>query len=140
MGPRAFAVIVATTLSVLLLAALPAQAGKKYYKGNFPGSPGKLEFVLKRNDGKLRINDFHAEGLIMSCASKPASFTISFKVNRKRRFDVEKHVSGSQGNATAFVKGRLRHGGRASGTLRLVTGSPVGFDCDSGPLEWKASN
>jgi hypothetical protein len=144
-GPRAFATtaIAATTLALLLLAALPAQAGEKYYEGNVQGAPGKIEFVLKRSDGKLRINDFHADALITSCPSgvRPDNFGIRhFKVNRKRRFDVEKRVGGPRSDETAIVKGSLRRGGRASGTLRLVSGFDGIPICDTGTVDWKASH
>jgi hypothetical protein len=140
-GRRAFAAtaVVALALTSLLISALRVQAGEKGYEGSVPGTQGKIDFVLKRNHGKLTIKEFHAT----LPNTTPCQGTVNFvlhtvKVNRKRRFHVEKFIQQARYIDAAYLNGRLGKGGRASGTVRYI----LGFDevpvCDTGTLEWRA--
>ena len=135
-------VLLVASLAAATAAAWPAQASKSSYDGKLTGATGKIEFVLKRKDGRLRIQDFHADGLTSHCASGDVKENFGVRgiqVDGKKRFDAKKHPGGIRSIYTAEIQGRLR-GGRVTGTLRLYSGFDLTPICDTGTLEWRAND
>jgi hypothetical protein len=137
--------LLAASLAATMGAAWPAQAGEKFYEGSVTsGRPGKIEFVLQRKHGELKVKDFHADALFWECSSGSYNFEQNFGIRgievHNRRFEITKEIFESRDSFTAHVDGRLRRGGRATGTLRFFNGFDLTPICDTGVLEWKASD
>ena len=140
-GVATFTFLAVATLAAVTSAALPAQAGERFYEGEVVKAPGKVEFVLQRRHGELRVKDFHADALTWECSSGyvlEQNFGIRGIDVKRKRFRTEKEILEYRESYTAQVEGRLRRGGRATGTLRLFHGFDEMPICDTGVLEWKA--
>jgi len=137
---RGPATVVAALLSTLLFSVLPAQAGEKYYEGDIVGSSGFIEMVVVRDHGKVTVEHFHADDLDCPEGTGDANFGIrEIKVKDNGRFNETKSL-GYHGRSHQYakVRGRLRPGGRAKGTV-LYHGSFDGVGiCDTGTRMWKA--
>ena len=140
---RGVASLVAAALVWALVSALPSTAGEEhFYEGDVTNGTGEIEFVLQRKHGDVMVKDFHADDLTEICAVAPSryeNFGIRAMKVRKRRFHEVRNIE-FRGTHIAEVRGRLRRGGRASGTVRLFRGLDEVPVCDTGTLEWKASD
>ena len=136
----------AITIGVLvaLLAATPALAATKTYRGAIKGDEeSSVTLKVKRADGERSVKLFAAEHFVISCESGPkrlerAALSGLVPVNDKGRFNVE----GSDDGRVLRVSGKLVGKRTAKGTVRYFGPTPVGDaveDCDSGKLDWSAS-
>jgi hypothetical protein len=132
--------VIAASLTAAMGAAWPAQAGEHFYEGEVLNGTGKIEFVVQRKHGERKVKDFHADDLTETCTPGTSTFE-NFGIRgievHKRRFE-ERRNTEFRGSHIAVVEGRLRRGGRATGTVRLFRGFDEMPICDTGTLEWKA--
>jgi hypothetical protein len=132
--------VIAVFLATAMGTAAPAQASERFYEGEVVDGTGKIEFVVSRKHGERKIKDFHADDLTETCTPGTSTFE-NFGIRgievHKRRFE-ERRNTEFRGSHIAVVKGRLRRGGRATGTVRLFRGFDEMPICDTGTLEWKA--
>jgi hypothetical protein len=133
-------VVAVIAASLAMGAAWPAQAGERLYEGEVAEGTGKIEFVLKRVDGKRKVKHFHADHLTETCTTG-TSATENFGIRgievRNRRFDARRNTE-FRGTHIAVVTGQLHRRGRATGTVRLFRGLDEMPICDTGTLEWRA--
>jgi hypothetical protein len=134
--------IVVIALILVVVMAWPAQAGEHVYEGQVKNASGEIDFVLKREHGKTKVKHFHANELLESCSTGSSGYE-NFGIRgievHKRRFETQRNLE-FRGSHIAVVDGRLRRGHRASGTVRLYRGFDEMPICDTGTLEWKASD
>jgi hypothetical protein len=132
--------VIAAFLATAMGTAAPAQASERFYEGEVVDGTGKIEFVVSRKHGERKIKDFHADDLTETCTPGTSTFE-NFGIRgievHKRRFE-ERRNTEFRGSHIAVVNGRLRRGGRATGTVRLFRGFDEMPICDTGTLEWKA--
>jgi hypothetical protein len=131
------AIAIAVTLA--LSAATSAKAPK--YEGPIFDSTGRVEFKLKREEGKLYVMHFHVDDLPYTCANgttRSRDFGIRRMRVKKRRFGKMTYFGNFRGTEHAVVDGRLRRNGRARGTVFYTNGFDGVALCESGEMGWSA--
>ena len=131
----------ALALAITLLVSASAPAKDTSYKGPIFDSTGRVEFKLKRDEGKLYVMHFHVDDLPYTCANgttRSRDFGIRRMRVKKQRFSKMTYFGNFRGTEHAVVEGRLRRNGRARGTVFYTNGFDGVALCESGEMGWSA--
>jgi hypothetical protein len=107
-----------------------------------------LSFNLRKTDAGRRVKSVIGFGLDYTCKDSSSDQTSGVELMRSFPVDEDGEFGGKADavilgfDPPAKLTGKLRRGGRASGTIRVhgeldPKGNP-GLDCNTGTLEWRA--
>jgi hypothetical protein len=135
-------------VAVVAISATALAFGLGEYNGNVKGDPSSgLWFEVRQTEDGRRVKDIGGAGFDFTCDEGTPGDTSG--VGLERSFKVEDGSFGGTSNAVilgfdppAKITGRLKRGGRATGTIRMKgeldpEGQP-GIECKTGVLEWRA--
>src|SRR5918998_984199 len=138
----------AATVTAALALAAPAPAAKQGdYDGRVKGAPGsEITFNVDRRKGEkhVKVFRFEATGVPTDCGGSPDTTEYGlpgyFGLRiRDGRFHIKDSPSGFRDDSLFVLHGRLRPGGRAKGTLRIVDDFDNTPTCSTGRVRWSAS-
>jgi hypothetical protein len=138
---RRYAKAAAFALALAVFVAASAAAKDTSYKGPILDSTGRVEFKLKRDEGKLYVMHFHVDDLPYTCVNGTIGsrdFGIRRMRVKHRKFDATTYFGNFRGTAHAVVEGRLRPKGRARGQVFYTNGFDGVALCESGEMGWSA--
>jgi hypothetical protein len=134
-------------LAALLLAAAAGAARQGEYDGRVKGAPNSnITFEVDRRKDELHVKvfKFSADRVPTHCPggpdttgySLPGYFGLRIKDGK---FHIKDSPSGFRDDNLFVLHGRLRPGGRAKGTLRIVDDFDDIPTCSTGRVRWSAS-
>jgi hypothetical protein len=134
-------------VTALVLAAGAGAARQGEYDGKVKGAPGsEITFKVDRRKGEkhVKVFRFEATGVPTDCGGSPDTTEYGlpgyFGLRiREGRFRIKDSPSGFRDDSLFVLHGRVKPGGRAKGTLRIVDDFDNIPTCSTGRVRWAAS-